>query len=648
MLHKTYNISLLSVFAAFLFHFSPVAGQELEIWQIQGSGSASAYVGQTVSTTANVVTVVGSGFFFLQSPANQADDDLSTSDGILVRSTQAGDRRVGDLIKVQGTVYETDGQTHIGQGTINFTFLQSNAPLPAIVQLDADFPSGLAGTVRELEAVEGMRVQLDGVATGPSDYESMLPVVARSERSFREPGIAYPGLPDLPIWDGNPEVFWMRPNALGQIDNRFIAAQTPVLAIGPLVQEGERYILYPENYELGDGPQPRAVRPAKADEITVASLNARRLESTDEHIDRKSFKLARYIVDMLRNPDLIAMQEVGSASVLSDLSFFIRQQSGGAEYTPFFLAGNDNINVAFLARKDVFQDVVITQLGKLDNLPGGGVVFDRPPLLFQARLQAGAQQELAVLNLHLRSLSGIEGSNATFVREKRHAQSIAVARMVQDLRETNLLVLGDCNAYTFSDGYVDVINQISGQNSLGAQYPVQDITDPPLHNLVEDLPEEEQYSFVFLGNAQTLDHALVNNMQDLYPVEMAYARGNADFPDAYAPNEQLVQRASDHDGLVVYLALTQPSAVENTLLNKQIQCYPNPLQSGDALYLKSPDGLYGRYILTGPEGRILQQGNLQSRQEVIIPEGVASGVYLLQLATDEGLMNRKIVVLSRD
>lgn len=647
MLNKINNISLLLLFAIFSTHFSPLIGQELEIWQIQGTSSASPYVGQEVTTTPNVVTVVGSGFFFLQSPQDQSDQDSATSDGILVVSTQASNRRVGDLIQVQGTVYETDGQTHIGQGTIEFTFLGNDNPLPPTVVLNADFPSGAAGSPRELEAIEGMRVQFDGIAVGPSDFESMLPVVARSERSFREPGIAYPGLSDLPVWDGNPEVFWLLPNALGQGDNRFIAATTPITATGPMLQQGDRYVLYPESYKLDDPPSPRAVRPAANNEITVASFNVRRLESTDDNLDRKNRKLARYIVDMLRNPDLIALQEVGSAAILSNLSFFIRQQAGGADYAPFFLAGNGDIHVAFLAKKDVFRDITLTQLGKLETLPGGGIVFDRPPLLFQARLQAGSEPELAVLNLHLRSLLGIEGSNAVFVREKRYAQSLAVARMVQDLQHTNLVVVGDYNAYAFSDGYVDVVNQISGQSSLGAQYPVQALIDPPLRNLVDELPAEEQYSYVYLGNAQALDHALVNDMDALNPAEMAYARANADFPDAYAPNDQLVQRASDHDGFVVYLAYAQPSALKNNLLSEGMQWYPNPIRSGEKLYFNSLKDLSGNCILTSQEGRVVWRGKLDQRQYITMPQKVAPGLYHLQLQTDAKVINRKIVILSK-
>ena len=39
---------------------------ELEIWEIQGTGNISPFIGQEVMTNGNVVTAVGEDFFFIQ------------------------------------------------------------------------------------------------------------------------------------------------------------------------------------------------------------------------------------------------------------------------------------------------------------------------------------------------------------------------------------------------------------------------------------------------------------------------------------------------------------------------------------------------------------------------------------------------------
>ena len=51
-------------------------GPLLEIFEIQGNGSASPYAGQGITTTNNTVTVVGTDGFFMQTPDARADADM--------------------------------------------------------------------------------------------------------------------------------------------------------------------------------------------------------------------------------------------------------------------------------------------------------------------------------------------------------------------------------------------------------------------------------------------------------------------------------------------------------------------------------------------------------------------------------------------
>lgn len=634
-----------------LFCFTPflplMQAQALEIWQIQGSGALSTFQGQQVLTTANVITAVGNGFFFMQSPDAQADQSPLTSNGIYVASAQASSRKVGDLVTVQGMVLELDGRTQIGQGNVQVNLVSSGESLPQPVVLDQNFPTGLANNPSEFEALEGMRLRFEGFTSGPADYRSMVPVVAGNRRPFREPGIAYPGLPALPVWDANPEIFWLLPNALGGANNRFISGRTPIQATGPLFQSGREYVLFPESYSLGEAPGVQAVREPLAGEVRLASLNARRLEEQNENFDQQVKKLARYIVEMLGGPELIALQEVGSVQALATLRFFIQQQQPLWDYTPLFLAGNDDIHLAFLVRSSFFQDIEIRQLGKQATLAGGGILFDRPPLLFTARLSSQPEVYLQVLNIHLRSLLGIEGSNESFVREKRYGQSLAVAQMVQELRDENLFLIGDFNAYPFTDGYVDVVGQIAGLPGLGAQYPLQDLVDPPLRVLGLELPASEQYSYIFEGSAQLIDHALCNDLQGLQVSGLEFARANADFPDAFAPNDQLVQRASDHDAFVLYLRTDQPSAMgQAPYQSKHWRAFPNPLQSGQELIIAADSPTEARLQLVSAEGRICwshywRKGDRSQR----IPAGLSAGVYYLREVGPAAFCSQKIIVV---
>lgn len=633
-------VMLFNLKTAFLGAQSP-----LEIWQIQGDGAVSPYLGQQVTTAPGVVTAVGSGFFFLQSPDERADQDSRTSNGIYVASNQAANFVVGDLLQVSGRVTEEGNHTQIGTGNAQITILASDAPIPATVILDENFPSAMAKSLPDLEAVEGMLVSLSGIASGPSDHRSMVPIVATPDRPFREPGIRYPGLPDLPVWDGNPEIFWLLPNALGLPNNRFIAAKTPITASGIIHQLEQEYILFPQQYELGSGPEPIPARAASTDEISIASLNTRRLGEDAEDLSRQARKLSRYIIDMLKAPDILALQEIGNATALNTLRFFIGQLQPELEYTPFFLAGNDDIHLAFLVRADKFSASTIRQLGKEDTLPGGGIVFDRPPLLLSAQLSDRPDIKLQVLNIHLRSLLGIEGSSETFVREKRYRQSVAVARMVQELRSENLLVLGDFNAYPFTDGYVDVVNQISGTASGGAQYPIEPIVSPPLRKLSDDLPVEAAYSFVFQGSAQLLDHALAGDLRGLQFSDIVFARANADFPDALAPNEQLVQRSSDHDGLVVFLKKITPNAQRPAIQDLQHRLFPNPARAGQALELELPGDVRAHIQIVSVNGITIAEMLKQKGRQSVSIAVENPGHYYLMIRSDQSFCSEKLIVL---
>ena len=105
-----------------------------------------------------------------------------------------------------------------------------------------------------------------------------------------------------------------------------------------------------------------------------------------------------------------------------------------------------------------------------------------------------------------------------------------------------------------SDGYVDVVGHIMGDfNAAESLQSGQDLVDPNLINLIDDLPAAERYSFVFEGNAQALDHALASQSADLWLRGMQYGRGNADAAENLITDPSTALAASDHDGLVVYL-----------------------------------------------------------------------------------------------
>ena len=180
-------------------------------------------------------------------------------------------------------------------------------------------------------------------------------------------------------------------------------------------------------------------------------------------------------------------------SILEDLAADIAAADPSIVYAAYLEEGNDvgTIDVGFLVRDTVAVDEV-TQLGKGEILDfDGSLLHDRPPLLLEGRsINEGADYPFAVMVVHNRSLGGIDSSTSgERVREKRLAQAQSIADKVQTIQTNDpavrLIVTGDFNGFEFSDGYVDVLGQISG-TVVPAENLVSgpDLVDPDLINQV--------------------------------------------------------------------------------------------------------------------------------------------------------------------
>jgi len=562
----------------FLLMLTAPGAAAVEIWEIQGSGLASPFEGEVVATGPNVVTALTDRGFFIQTPPARSDGDGATSDGIYVYLGRTPGVREGDLVQVTGTVSEYYGMTELSSSPA-VTVVEDGAAIPPPVELGPSLPSGDPPPERSLEPLEGMLVRLlPGTITGPASGPTTFWVVAREERAFREPGIPFPGEPGLPVWDGNPEVLRVELSHRGSGEpENGAGAGLPIAGLtGPLAYSWGAYEIWaaPGTYAIEGAPLAAPVPPARSREMTLATQNVERLFDTvndpatkddvlsPAELATKLAKLSLWIRHVLRSPTVLALQEVENPGVLQDLADRVHAD-GGPRYVPELLEGNDlsGIDVGYLVSEDFAVDSV-EQLAATDRFGyegGDYFVWDRPPLLLRGRFTGnGVPFALSLLDVHLRSRNGLEGSNAGFVREKRHQQALGLARIVQQLQTREptirLVVLGDFNAFQFTDGWVDVLGQVTGRpDPLGAMIPVADVVDPPLDNRVLDLPEVSRYSFVHEGSAEVLDHILTSTSLGPWVRGIAFAHGNADSPEGLAGSAGTPLRCSDHDGLVLRL-----------------------------------------------------------------------------------------------
>ena len=554
-----------SAICCLLFAVGPAAAQTVEIWEIQGDGLSSPLEGQRVTTNDNVVTAIGGDLFFMQTPDGRSDGNPWTSDGIVVYVGGAPAVSVGDLVDVTGTVNEYYELTEIADNP-TVTVSSSGHARPTAVTFDADTPTALQPWPEtELERYEGMWVEVQtGVVSAPSDAYGEACVAAGGHRLFREPGILWPGLPGFAVWDGNPEGFELDPFGLGGGGIELMAG-TAFRAEGVLTFDFGDYQLWPVILETTDEPQlPRPV-PIPADrKITVASQNLDRLgdPQSDVPFGTRLAKLSSHIREVLGSPHVLAVQEVVDLSTLEALAGEIAADDPALRYDAHLLEGNDHggIDAGFLVRDPVAVQSLVQVGADVRFTWDGSLLFDRPPLVLEATMAVDDWRvEVTFAAVHLKSLGGIDDpADGERVRQKRSEQSLWLSEWIQDRQVADpaeaLVVLGDFNAYAFSDGYVDVIGQVTGVlDPDGALLPASEEVDPVLVDWTTRLPPAERYSFVFGCSAEDLDHILTNRVATPWVTGVAFGRGNVDAPADFEFDSTTALRSSDHDGLVVFL-----------------------------------------------------------------------------------------------
>ncbi len=583
------------------------AAAVVRIRDIQGAAHLSPRLGQAVSSVPGTVTAVRNNGFYVQDP--EPDADVATSEGIFVFSNTAPTVAVGDSVRVSGTVAEFRAGGAGGLSNLTLTEIvgptvtlvsRGNAlpapvllgsggrPIPAqVIDDDSSFDVETSGSfdaasdgIDFLESLEGMRVRIEApVATGPTNDFGELSVLAdgganASLRTARG-GIV------IRANDFNPERLIL--------DD--VLAPVPPADVGDLLSAVEAVVDYSfGNFKFYVTQTPTVTDTGPVQETTTLVGGARRLTIASYNVENlaatnpasRFTAIADQIVNRLRSPDVLSLVEmqdnngaanngvVDAGQTYATLIAAVRAAGGPAylfrEIPP--VDGQDggepggNIRVGFLFNP--------ARVGFVDR-PGGGSLVDTTALLGPAGLQLSVSpgridpthsawansrkplvgeflfggHRLFVIANHFNSKGGDDPLFGRFqppIRTsevQRVAQAAKVSTFVQGLRAldpaANAVVLGDLNDFQFSD----VLNVLK--------------TGSGLVNLVDSLPEAERYTYVFDGNAQSLDHLLVS------PALAAQANPALDIVHI---NAEFNPQVSDHDPAVGALALVPACLVD--------------------------------------------------------------------------------------
>jgi uncharacterized protein len=500
-------------------------------------------------------------------------------------------------------------------GPLTISLNSTGNPLPTAVTLTtAD--TNPAGSIEQLERFEGMRVHVNSL-TASSPTQSTIDevnatattngtfygVITGIARPFREPGIEVPDPvptpapsgtppPNVPRFDANPER--LRVDSDAQPGSTALEVSTGAVITnitGPLDYAFRTYTILPDPVPVpgvsGGIPAAIPVPTPTASEFTVGSFNMQRFYDTVDDpggdtvltaaaFNRRLNKASLAIRNVMRSPDIIGIEEMENLSTLQAVATKVNSDAVAAgdanpSYQAFLVEGNDQggIDVGFLVKTARVNVVDVTQFGKTTTYvePNGttSILNDRPPLVLRATVNkpAGGTEAITVIVNHLRSLTDVESpTDGPRVRAKRRAQAEFLANLIQSRQTADpterIIAVGDMNAFQFNDGYVDVIGTIKGTPAPPDQVvlPSSDLVNPDLTNLIEFLPADQRYTFTFDGNAQTLDHELVNSA--LLPLfsRIAIARNNGDFQGTLRNDGNRPERVSDHDMPVSYFTFT--------------------------------------------------------------------------------------------
>jgi uncharacterized protein len=566
----------------------------IHIYDIQGEGHTSLLNGKTVNDVEGVVTYIdGTSRFFMQDL--EGDDNEKTSDGIQVFKSSHG-VQIGDHVKVSGTVSEFVGEgyaekldTDLAATQIAATTITKigTAPVPAPIILGVDriAPAQIIDNdsftkfdpeedaIDFWESIEGMYVQVNDAKVVALQKDGLVWVVPGNYETNVKPG----GL-RITADDYNPDRIGVdvrngstaNKNYKAKMGDYFTGAIKGVIHYGYgnfklMAQE-------PSLPKLTETPIIREVTsivPAN-DKLTIATYNVENF--TVSTPDAKVTKIADSIVNLMKNPDIIGLNEIQDNNGETDNGVVDGTQSaqkiidkvkslGGPTYAYTEVAPENNkdggapganIRVAFLyntarvslttgAPKGSATQSVGYDNGKLTLNPGRiaptDPAFDRSRKPLAAQFDFQGESVIVIAN-HFNSKGGdqpLMGKNQPPVLSseiQRHKIAKITNDFVKDVKtknpNANVVQLGDFNDFEFTKTLTI---------AKGSQ----------MTNMIDLVPANERYNYSYQGNAQVLDHVLVtNNMVAKTTVDILNI--NSGFMEVHG-------RASDHDPVMIQTQL---------------------------------------------------------------------------------------------
>lgn len=566
-------------------------GETTPIADIRSAGGPSPLSGRTTSIEAVVTAAFdgadGFGGFFVQQADAQRRHRPGVPEGLFVYAPRAG-ATAGDLVHVTGRIEEKYGRTQLALSGRLDVCARGRTVTPATLTLPVDALSGFA-------AYEGMRVRLPQTLTVSDTYSlGRYGSIVLSNGRLRTPTQIVPPADAaaqasanarnrIVLDDGssrqNPATVRYPPPALSA-SNTLRAGYTVHGVEGVLEKRYDAWRLQPVPgaapvFNAAANPRTDAPARHRDADVRVVSFNvfnyfngdgrgggfddpARRGAKTPAAFARQEAKIVAALRAM--RADVIGLMEIanngyGDASAIRRLA---AQLGGGWRAVEPGIArlGGNAIAVALLYDSGTIEPAGRAATVALDR-------GNRPPLAQTFRRIGGGRAFTVAVN-HLKSkncpnatgadLDQSDGQGCWNATRTRAAARIAdwLATSPTGDAAGGTLLIGDLNSYAKED-------------------PIRTLEARGYVNLVARALGDAAYSYVFDGEAGSLDHALATpplaarvkaahawHINADEPVALQYTpdyKTRAQQSAYYAPD---AYRSSDHDPLMIDLALAEP------------------------------------------------------------------------------------------
>lgn len=675
-----------------------ITNTTIPTYTIQGAGAASAYDGLTVTTEGVVVGDFQDANqlkgFYIQDTIGDANP--FSSDGIFIYNATFH-VNIGDYVSLTGEVDEFNTLTEIKNVT-SLTTLLTGKTIPAtIIKLPIS-------QTENFEQYEGMLVNFIDTLTVTENYnlgrfgELMLSSQGRiiNPTNFIDPndnpasgtnsngtsnvaaiiaqqninlnrsillddGSTIQNPPTVPYIDSNNNTLRAGTTVsdlVGIVDFAFGAYR-----IQPTKAPSFNYALRPTVPAVGSG------------NIKVASFNvlnyfngdgfgagfpAARGATTMAEFTRQRTKIIEALKQM--NVDVVGLMEMendgdGPNSAIADLVNGLNTAIGAVTYDYILDPVGSNGNLG----TDAIKQAIIYKIATLN--PDGASVADtnsaysvngyaRHPLSQTFKVVENGEKFSIIVN-HFKSKSRGKAIGADLdqndgqacyndCRKKQAAQLLNFLAQVKTTSADNdVILLGDFNANEQED-------------------PIDMLRAGGLTNLITD-----NYSFVFDGNAGSLDHAFVTSELTANVTGAEKWHLNADEPQLKDYNQEYnpayvyradAFRSSDHDPILVGLNL-KPNTLnihENEKLDNNetaISIYPNPTSNTSLVNIKFLNianenaqiiitDVVGKLLLNQP---VLIENNLVSKV-IHFSHELIHGIYIVNVITSKTVFTEKLII----